>query len=103
MANPGRRRVRGWAAQQLFAAFLLAETATGRILRFLTDAKTDRDGHLYVERRLMPDKTHGVGPAGGTTTTSSSLPGTPPVIEDDPPEAAQPVRWAPLTPRTTTH
>ena len=59
---------------------LVAETATRRIHRFLTDAKTDRNGHLYVERRLMPDKTQGDGPAGGTT---GSLPGTPPVIEAD--------------------
>ena len=87
MANPGRRRVRGWAAQQLFAAFLLAETATRRIYRFLADAKTDRNGDLCVERRLMPDKSHGDGPAGGTT---GSLPGTPPVIEDDPATPVEP-------------
>lgn len=85
MAHPGRRRVRGWAAQQLFAAFLLAETATRRIHRFLTNAKTDRNGDLYVDRHLMADKSPGDGPAGGTT---GSLPGAQPDIEDDPPEAA---------------
>lgn len=85
MAHPGRRRVRGWAAQQLFAAFLLAETATRRIHRFLTNAKTDRNGDLYVDRHLMADKSPGDGPAGGTT---GSLPGTQPDIRDDPPEAA---------------
>lgn len=52
LANPGRRRVRGWAAQQLFAAFLLAQTATNRIFAFLRDAVLDENGHLYVERRV---------------------------------------------------
>ena len=38
LANPGRRRVRGWAALQVFTAFLLAETATQRIITFLKNA-----------------------------------------------------------------
>jgi len=85
MANPGRRRVHGLVAQQLFAAFLLAETSTRRIYRFHADAKQDANGDFYVERRLMQGKSHGDGPAGGTT---GSLPGTPPILEDDPPQAA---------------
>lgn len=84
LANPGRRRVRGWAAQQLFAAFLLAETATRRITRFLDDAVQDDNGDLYVPRRASTDPSHD-GPGGAST---GSPPGGPPVIPDAQPDAA---------------
>ncbi len=52
LSNPGRRRVHGWAAQQLFAAFLLARTATERIATFLRDAVRDESNALYVPRSV---------------------------------------------------
>jgi hypothetical protein len=81
LANPGRRRVRGWAALQVFTAFLLAETATQRVITFLKNAITDHQGHLYVPRRKRTD-TH--APTGGAP--GAAPPGAPPVI--DLPEAA---------------
>lgn len=78
LANAGRRRVRGWAAQQLFAAFLLAETSMRRIIRFLKDAKTDPNGDLYVDRSL-PETENGAP----TSMTTGSPPGAPPVPADD--------------------
>lgn len=74
LANPGRRRVRGWAAMQVFAAFLLAETATQRILTFMRNAVTDEKGHLYVPRRK---RTGEHGPTGAPPGTA--LPGAPPI------------------------
>lgn len=76
LANPGRRRVRGWAAMQVFTAFLLAETATQRILTFLRDAVEDHQGHLYVPRRK---RTGSHGPTGAPP--GAALPGAPPVID----------------------
>lgn len=78
LANAGRRRVRGWAAQQVFAAFLLAETTTRRILTFLSNAKTDPNGDLYVDRREVVDTT-----GSPDHPTSGSPPGAPPVINAD--------------------
>ncbi|MFC7497077.1 MULTISPECIES: hypothetical protein [unclassified Nocardioides] len=83
LANPGRRRVRGWAAQQLFAAFLIAETSTRRILTFLRNAKTDHNGDLYVDRRPIPGVEY-----DPTVLTTGSLPGAPPIGEPDDGEAA---------------
>lgn len=71
-ANPGRRRVRGWAAMQLFAAFLLAETATRRIITFLRNHEIDEHGDMYVPRRPR---------TGGHATTSNPPGAAPP----DPP------------------
>lgn len=76
LANSGRRRVRGWAALQVFSAFLLAETAIQRILTFLRNAKTDHAGNLYVPRRK---RTGLNGPTGSPPGTA--LPGAPPVID----------------------
>ncbi len=85
LANAGRRRVRGWAAQQLFAALLFAETATRRIHTWLTNAKEDRNGDLYVDRLLYAD-TDTTSPGGGTT---GSPPGAaPPPLPGDDTEAA---------------
>ncbi|MEO9322286.1 hypothetical protein ABFT23_02270 [Nocardioides sp. C4-1] len=74
LANPGRRRVRGWAAMQVFTAFLLAETATQRIITFIKNAVTDNEGHLYVPRR---ERTGNHGPTGAPPGTA--LPGAPPI------------------------
>lgn len=76
LANPGRRRVRGWAALQVFTAFLLAETATQRIMTFLRNAVTDHEGHLYVPRRK---RTGEHGPTGAPP--GAALPGAPPVTD----------------------
>jgi hypothetical protein len=51
LAAPGKRRVRGKAAQSLFAAFLLAAANIRKIRAFLTNAKEDEDGALFVPRR----------------------------------------------------
>lgn len=79
LANPGRRRVRGWAAMQVFTAFLFAETATQRIMTFLNNAVEDHEGHLYVPRRK---RTNGHGPTGAPP--GAALPGAPPVTDDQP-------------------
>lgn len=76
LANPGRRRVRGWAAQQLFAAFLLTETATRRITAFFRNHQIDTNGDMYVPRR----------PRTGGHATTNNPPGAPPV--NDPPGLA---------------
>lgn len=76
LGNPGRRRVRGWAAMQVFAAFLFAETASQRILTFLDNAIKDHEGHLYVPRRK---RTGEHGPTGAPP--GAALPGAPPVID----------------------
>lgn len=52
---PARRRVRGLAAQQLFASILLAAVATRRIKTFLSHAKRDEHGDLYVPKTLRTD------------------------------------------------
>ena len=66
LANPGRRRVRGWAAMQVFAAFLFAETAVQRIITFTKNAVEDDNGDLYVPRtKLRPETdTPTAGPPG---------------------------------------
>ncbi len=76
LANPGRRRVRGWAAMQVFAAFLFAETATQRIITFRKNALTDDEGHLYVPRRKRTGKNAPTGAPPG-----AALPNPPPVID----------------------
>ena len=81
LANAGRRRVRGWAAQQVFAAFLFAQTATNRIIAFLRDAVPDENGDLYVPRVKRAGRhatTH--NPPGAATVEEG-----PPVL-DEPPE-----------------
>jgi len=76
LANPGRRRVRGWAALQVFTAFLLAETATQRIITFLRNAVEDHDGHMYVPRRKRTGNNAPTGAPPG-----AALPGAPPLID----------------------
>ena len=78
LASSGRRRVRGWAAMQIFTAFLLAETATLRIKKFRKDSRRDHEGHLYVLRAKRKDE-H--GPTGAPP--GAALPGGPPVIDLD--------------------
>ena len=85
LANPGRRRVRGWAAMQVFAAFLLAETATQRIITFLRDAITDDEGHLYVPRR---ERTGSHAPTGAPPGAPMSGPPAAADDDDDTSEAA---------------
>jgi len=81
LANPGRRRVRGWAALQVFSAFLPAETASQRINTFMDNAVPDEKGHLYVLRRKRTGTNAPTGAPPG-----AALPGAPPVI--DLPDAA---------------
>lgn len=50
LEEPGRRRIRGWAAQALFAAFLLAAVTTRKIHRFLAKSTLDENGDPYVPR-----------------------------------------------------
>lgn len=77
LGNPGRRRVRGWAALNLFTAILIVNVNTRRIIRFLELAEPDRNGDLYVKRKIRT----------GTHATTGNPPGAPPLI-DDPPAAA---------------
>jgi hypothetical protein len=52
LAAPGKRRIRGLAAQSLFAAVLLAAAAVRKVRVFLRNALTDPDtGDRYVLRR----------------------------------------------------
>lgn len=51
LAAPGKRRVRGKAAQSLFTAFLLAAANLRKIRAFLTNAQQDQDGAFFVPRR----------------------------------------------------
>jgi hypothetical protein len=51
LAAPGRRRVRGKAAQSVFAAFLLAAASIRKIRTFLANAIEDPSGVIYVPRK----------------------------------------------------
>lgn len=51
LGSPGKRRVRGLAAQSLFAAVLLAAAGIRKVRIFLRNAKPDTNGDLYVPRR----------------------------------------------------
>ena len=51
LAAPGRRRVRGKAAQTIFAAFLLAAASIRKIRTFLANAIEDPSGVIYVPRK----------------------------------------------------
>jgi hypothetical protein len=51
LASPGKRRIRGLAAQSFFSAVLLAAAAVRKVRVFLRNALTDSNGHLYVLRR----------------------------------------------------
>lgn len=50
LASPGRRRVRGMAAMEIFIGLVFAEIASRRIQRFLDNARPDENGDLYVPR-----------------------------------------------------
>jgi hypothetical protein len=51
LAAPGKRRVRGKAAQSVFAAFLLAAASIRKIRTFLANAIEDPSGVIYVPRK----------------------------------------------------
>lgn len=51
LAAPGRRRVRGKAAQSIFAAFLLAAASIRKIRTFVAKSDEDEHGVRYVERK----------------------------------------------------
>jgi hypothetical protein len=51
LGSPGKRRVKGLAAQSLFAAVLLAAAGVRKVRRFLDDALEDDNGDLYILRR----------------------------------------------------
>lgn len=50
LGNPGRRRMRGIAAQSVLAAVLLAAASLRKIRTFLRNALSDDTGSLYVPR-----------------------------------------------------
>lgn len=78
LASPGKRRIRGLAAQSLFSAVLLAAAGIRKVRAFLARAKADENGDLYVERR---ERT-------GDHATSHLPPGTAESRGDpDPPES----------------
>lgn len=51
LATPGKRRIKGRAAQSVFAAFLLAAAGIRKVRTFLRNARHDENGHLYVPRK----------------------------------------------------
>jgi hypothetical protein len=68
LGTPGKRRIKGRAAQSVFAAFLLAAAGIRKVRVFLRDARRDSNGDLYVPRRKrkgehatshLPPGTHG--------------------------------------------
>lgn len=82
--TPGKRRIRGLAAQSLFAAVLLAAAGIRKVRVFLRNARTDENGDLYVVRRPRKGEhatTH--LPPGGPGTR-----GDPDYDESDPDQAA---------------
>lgn len=82
LASPGRRRIRGLAAQSLFSAVLLAAAAVRKIRVFLSNALTDGNGDLYVPRRVRSgDHTKTHLPPG--TTGSRGDPDEPVAVETD--------------------
>lgn len=68
LAAPGKRRIRGLAAQSFATALLLAAAGIRKVRVFLKNAKTDDNGDLYVTRKErtgdhatshLPPGTHG--------------------------------------------
>lgn len=55
LGSSGKRRMRGYAAQSLFAAVLLAAAGIRKVRSFLAKAKTDDNGDLYVPRNKRND------------------------------------------------
>ena len=51
LGSPGKRRIRGLAAQSLCAAFLLAAAGIRKVRIFLRNAIEDANGDLYVVRK----------------------------------------------------
>ncbi|GAA1150797.1 hypothetical protein [Nocardioides aquiterrae] len=51
LGTPGKRRIKGRAAQSVFAAFLLAAAGIRKVRVFLRNAIPDSNGDLYVPRR----------------------------------------------------
>ncbi|MHB8220575.1 MAG: hypothetical protein ACYDHU_09700 [Acidimicrobiales bacterium] len=52
--QPGRRRVRGYAAQYLFAAVLVVSANIRKIQRFLANAREDAAGVLSITTKRKP-------------------------------------------------
>jgi hypothetical protein len=50
LASPGRRRVRGMAAMDIFIGLLFAEIASRRIRTFMEKSRIDENGDRYVPR-----------------------------------------------------
>lgn len=50
LASPGRRRVRGMAAMEIFIGLLFAEIASRRIRTFMEKSRIDENGDRYVLR-----------------------------------------------------
>ena len=51
LGTPGKRRIKGRAAQSVFAAFLLAAAGIRKVRVFLRNALHDNNDDLYVPRR----------------------------------------------------
>lgn len=87
LGTPGKRRVKGRAAQSLFAAFLLAAAGIRKVRTFLRCAAQDENGDLYVRRR----------PRKGEHATTHLPPGSPgsrgdPAVDESLPDAGPGVR-----------
>lgn len=52
--QPGRRRVRGYAAQYLFTALLVMSANIRKIRRFLAEAREDADGVVSIPVKRKP-------------------------------------------------
>ena len=55
LGSSGKRRTRGYAAQSLFAAVLLAAAGIRKVRAFLSRAVEDTNGDLYVTRYKRKD------------------------------------------------
>lgn len=74
LAAPGRRRVRGKAAQSVFAAFLLAAASIRKIRTFMSNAIEDPSGVIYVPRkqRKGDHARTGLPPGAGPPETAAA-------------------------------
>ena len=64
LGTPGRRRIRGKAAQAIYAAFLLAAVTTRKLVSFLNRAEPDENGDLYVPRSSTKRRRDRIPPSG---------------------------------------
>lgn len=72
LGTPGKRRIKGIAAQSLFAAVLLTAASLRKIRAFLKNARRDANGDYYVPRRKRK----------GEHATTNYPPGSPGVRGD---------------------